>query len=216
MAKAAFATWSNRIAPVFDVSRSIQVVETEAGEIVRQTQISLMNDGLNLRASHLAKLGVTTLVCGAISRPLQVMLTAYGIEVIPFVTGNLQEVIQAWLCDKLAGSSAYAMPGCRSTGVGRFGSAQGANRRKSKMDDDKQGKRGRGQGLGAGGQGGKGQGGRRQGQGRNNRMASADPGTATAQDNCVCPQCGHTQAHERGIPCMQKNCAQCGAVMTRQ
>jgi hypothetical protein len=34
MTKAAFATWNNRIAPVFDVTRSIQLVETEAGQIV--------------------------------------------------------------------------------------------------------------------------------------------------------------------------------------
>lgn len=206
MAIIAFASWSNRIAPVFDVSRSIHIVETDASKIVGQIQVSLADDEPNLKVARLAEMGVATLVCDAIFRTLQAMMTAYGINVIPFVAGNLQEVIQAWQCGKLSGSTVYAMPGCQSAGSGRFNSAQGANRRKNNMAGDKQGK----------GQGRRGQGGGRQGQGRNNRVASAGPGTAAAQDNCVCPQCGYTQAHERGIPCMQKNCAQCGAFMTRQ
>jgi hypothetical protein len=43
------------------------------------------------------------------------MITAYGIEVIAFIAGDLQEVIEAWLCGKLAGSDKYRMPGCRRT-----------------------------------------------------------------------------------------------------
>jgi len=32
-------------------------------------------------------------------------------------------------------------------------------------------------------------------------------------DYCVCPQCGHKEEHERGIPCAQKKCPKCGARM---
>ncbi len=114
MIKAAFATWNDRIAPVFDVARSIQLVETEAGRIVRRTRASVDSEIPNQKALRLVELQVGTLVCGAISRPVQEMIRSYGIEVIPFVTGNLQEVIQAWLGGKLAGSADYTMPGCRA------------------------------------------------------------------------------------------------------
>lgn len=113
MAKAAFVSWNNRIAPVFDVARSIHLVEIEGKRIVNQKKVGLAGDWANLKAVSLAKLGVDTLVCGAISKPLQAMISAYGIEVIPFVAGNLQEVIHAWVCGMLAGSDSYAMPGCR-------------------------------------------------------------------------------------------------------
>lgn len=34
-------------------------------------------------------------------------------------------------------------------------------------------------------------------------------GTST----CVCPKCGHSQAHARGIPCNKTKCAKCGTAM---
>ncbi|RQW00318.1 hypothetical protein EH223_19170 [candidate division KSB1 bacterium] len=34
--------------------------------------------------------------------------------------------------------------------------------------------------------------------------------------HCICPQCGHVQAHLRGTPCSQLACPKCGAMMTRQ
>lgn len=31
--------------------------------------------------------------------------------------------------------------------------------------------------------------------------------------NCVCPSCGHTIVHQRGTPCNQVKCSECGAAM---
>ena len=33
---------------------------------------------------------------------------------------------------------------------------------------------------------------------------------------CICPQCGYEEPHERGTPCYQKECPECGAKMTRE
>jgi predicted Fe-Mo cluster-binding NifX family protein len=59
----------------------------------------------------LVELGVGTLVCGAISRPLHDMVASQGIRVVPFVTGDLDKVVQAWLNGELA-RDAFCMPGC--------------------------------------------------------------------------------------------------------
>ena len=60
--------------------------------------------------------------------------------------------------------------------------------------------RGRGRGVGAG-----------QGQGRG-RMGGFAMGPG---GNCVCPSCGHTAAHQVGVPCNQIKCPKCGQLMTR-
>ena len=132
MTKAAFATWNDRIAPVFDVARSVQLVEIEDGQIVHQKKIGVTGDMANLKAAGLAELGIDTLVCGAISSSLQTMIAAYGIKVIGFVAGNLQEVIQAWACGRLADSAAFVMPGCRKPGRSRTRRENNMNREEKK------------------------------------------------------------------------------------
>ena len=120
MTKAAFAIWKNRIAPVFDVTRTVYLIETAAGQIVHQAQSSVAGEIPNQKVGRLAELGVNTLICGAISRPLQAMLMAHGIDVISFISGQLDDVIQAWLNNELIGSSVFSMPGCRNTHRRRY------------------------------------------------------------------------------------------------
>lgn len=74
---------------------------------------------------------------------------------------------------------------------------------------------GRGRGKGGPGSGaGQGQGGARKGQGPGGRGRQG--GTAAGPDGvCVCPQCGHSQPHERGVPCAQVMCPKCAVAMRR-
>jgi predicted Fe-Mo cluster-binding NifX family protein len=109
--KAAFATWNNRIAPVFDVAPVVSIVEARDGQLVGEAQEARL-DGIPMnRVLRLAELDVGTLVCGAISRPLHDMVVSQGIRLIPFVAGDLDEVVRAWLAGRLVGD-AFAMPGC--------------------------------------------------------------------------------------------------------
>ncbi|MDD4537950.1 MAG: DUF5320 domain-containing protein [Lentisphaeria bacterium] len=73
----------------------------------------------------------------------------------------------------------------------------------------------RGDGTGPLGQGpvtgrGMGQGrGQGQGAGRGGGMGAGTGG------ECVCPKCGKRLAHQRGVPCTQRQCPDCGTTMTR-
>ena len=123
--KAAFACRDQRIAPVFDIARRLHLVEVESGRIVKEAQEILPDDLPVQKALRLADLGVGTLICGAISRPLHGMVSSHGIQVIPFVAGELHEIIKVWLDGGLHGD-AFAMPGCRGRGQGRgLGTGQG-------------------------------------------------------------------------------------------
>jgi len=195
--KTAFAYWDNRIAPVFDIARQIHVVEAESGRIVAETGEALADDLPVQKVIRLAELGVGTLVCGAISRPLHAMVAAYGIQVIPFVAGDLSEVIQAWLSGNLERDT-FAMPGCCGRGRRRRRGQCGMNQEEYLMNGKKRG------GMGQGG-----------GQGRG-RGRMGGPLAGGAVGTCLCPKCGHREPHERGVPCAQKQCPKCGTAMTRE
>lgn len=200
--RAAFACWENRIAPVFDTAREVCLLEAQAGRMVRQMREALP-EGLPVqKALRLVTLEVGTLVCGAISRPLQGLVSAYGIQVIPFVAGELPHIIQAWLNGQID-RPAYAMPGCHGRGGRRFRGAHTISQEVNTMQ---------GQGRGRGTGGGKGPG--QQGDQRPGRRGGS-PG-AGAVGECVCPQCGQREPHQRGVPCVERQCPQCGTPMTRQ
>ena len=199
--KTAFAAWNNRIAPVFDVARHIHIVETESGRIVKEAREELTDDAPARKALYLAELDIGSLVCGAISRPLQEMVAAYGIRVVSFVAGDLRKVIEAWRRGRLE-KDVFAMPGCCGRGRGRSRMQGGSEQEEYAMT---------GKNLNiSGGRGRRGQGRGVQGFGRMGGPLAAGPGGL-----CVCPRCGRREPHERGIPCAQKQCPTCGVAMTR-
>ncbi len=109
--KTAFSNWHKRIAPLFDTAKQIHLIEVESGQIIQETQETPATGSPVQMALSLSELNINTLVCGAISRPLYEMVSAYGIKIIPFVTGDLGEVIAAWLNGNLEHED-FAMPGC--------------------------------------------------------------------------------------------------------
>jgi len=109
--KTAFSNWRKRIAPLFDTAKQIHVIEVESGQIIQETQETLAGDSPVQMALSLSERNISTLVCGAISRPLYEMVSAYGIKITPFVTGSLGKVIAAWLNGNLEHED-FVMPGC--------------------------------------------------------------------------------------------------------
>jgi predicted Fe-Mo cluster-binding NifX family protein len=64
------------------------------------------------RAKQLIRLGANVLICGAISRPLEIALIAGGIEVISFTCGSVEDVLKAFLSGRL-NQHVFLMPGCQ-------------------------------------------------------------------------------------------------------
>jgi hypothetical protein len=129
-------------------------------------------------------------------------LAAYGVHVIPFVAGDLNEVIQAWLSGGLEDDD-FAMPGCCGSGrLSRRGLFE-INGKEYLMKGRRRG------GVGPGGRLGQGRG----GQGRSRQ---GGPFVAGPSGFCVCLRCGQREPHELGVPCVQKRCPKCGTVMTRE
>jgi len=66
---------------------------------------------------------------------------------------------------------------------------------------------GRGMGAGAGRGGGMGAGGGGRGQGG---------GGMGSGGFCVCPKCGRRFPHQRGVPCLNERCEDCGVALVRE
>jgi len=128
--KTAFSVWEHRVAPVFDTASQIHLVESEGLRIIAETSHLISGEAMAQRVAWLSEHGVDRLVCGAVSRPLHEQIVAAGIQVFPFVAGELCQVIQA-LFDGSLSSAEFAMPGCcgRRAGRRRAGGGECRSRR---------------------------------------------------------------------------------------
>jgi len=106
------------------VAGRLLVVEFDQGAEQHRRAICLEDEDLAARASKLAELGIEVLICGAISRPLEALLAARGIQVVARRCGGVEEVLEAFRSGRLA-DPAFAMPGCWRH---RRGACRGPNR----------------------------------------------------------------------------------------
>jgi predicted Fe-Mo cluster-binding NifX family protein len=111
--KLAVTVWNGRIAPLFDVSRHVLVGETEGyGQPMNQLMtLQLQSDDVERKVSALVAIGVSAVICGAISREYEEALAASEIEMDAFVAGDVTDVIAAWEAGTLR-QRGFSMPGC--------------------------------------------------------------------------------------------------------
>lgn len=124
----AIPVWQGRVSPVFDVAGQLLVVELNGSVESARRHETLPDEAPQRRAQRLRALGVETLICGAVSRPLETLLVADGIEVIPRICGEAEEVLRAFLSAELQDDQ-FAMPGCCSQKRRRHRGGFGRNRR---------------------------------------------------------------------------------------
>jgi len=104
--KTAITIWNGRIAPVFDVARLCLLIEDDT-----RMELSIPDGSAAFKASFLGDHNVSQVICGAISREYENVLVASGIEVISFIAGPLEQVLEAWHAGTLV-QAHFAMPGC--------------------------------------------------------------------------------------------------------
>lgn len=107
----AIAHWDGRVSPVFDVSRHLLLMPAMGvhDESLRR-DVALTQDDPQRRAREVAALGVRVLLCGAVSKTLEAALAGAGVQVIGFLCGDVDEVLDGYCHDNL-GQKRFRMPG---------------------------------------------------------------------------------------------------------
>jgi len=115
----AIPIWNGFVSNVFDFAGELVVVDAKDRKETGRSHIQLGQQAMQQRAGELVRHHVDVLVCGGISGPLAVMLRASNIEVIPFVTGPVEEVLIAYFNDQLTRPQ-FLQPGCEIGDRERF------------------------------------------------------------------------------------------------
>lgn len=107
----AIPQWQGRVSPVFDASGSMVFVEADNGREVRRELRRLVERDPFSRAAEFLSMGAEILICGAISRPVEMRLVSSGVRVIGFTCGTVEQVLEAFLKGELPNAE-FVMPGC--------------------------------------------------------------------------------------------------------
>lgn len=102
--------WEDRVSPVLDTASRLLVVELEDQKEASRFETYLDEQDLSRRCVRIRRLGVDTLICGAISRGFSKILEASGITVVPGISGHPEDVLNAYLRGDLS-HARFLMPG---------------------------------------------------------------------------------------------------------
>ncbi|MBW2056480.1 MAG: NifB/NifX family molybdenum-iron cluster-binding protein [Deltaproteobacteria bacterium] len=116
--KIAIPEYEGRVSPVFDACQKVLVFETDGGGVataVGSEDWSYLPPAV--RANRLREAGIEVLLCGGISGWLARLVEAMGIRLIPWLAGDVDQVVDAFIAGRLPQRS-FAMPGSWGKGWG--------------------------------------------------------------------------------------------------
>ena len=108
--KVAVTVWEDTVSTVCDFCSRLLVFDVMGDEVKNRSFMPFETKILPERVNQLEELGVKVLLCGAISRPLERMIRASGVQVIPCLRGSIEEVIGAYMDGGLS-DARFILPG---------------------------------------------------------------------------------------------------------
>jgi predicted Fe-Mo cluster-binding NifX family protein len=98
----AISFWQNCIAPVFDYSKNLLLIDIVNNSVVSSEAVCLEIELPFQRAEELSRLATEVVICGAISRTQAMALLGKNIGIISDISGSLEEVISLFIRGQLA------------------------------------------------------------------------------------------------------------------
>lgn len=107
----ALTVWEDRISPVFDAATTLLLVEIRNGGIAGRRFAPLHPAGAMRLGEMLKQMDVSVLICGAISEGYANRLSFTGIELIPFISGKTERILETFVKEEPL-RPVFSMPGC--------------------------------------------------------------------------------------------------------
>ena len=107
----AVTVWGQRVSPVFDSARTLLIVEIDGGTLGNTSSLAFDPDRPLELLQMLRAQQVMVVICGAVSEEPAAMLEAAGVEVIPFIAGDVDRVLECY-CQGQPFGPEFRMPGC--------------------------------------------------------------------------------------------------------
>jgi hypothetical protein len=108
----AMPVFRSRIAPVLDSCLRVLVIQIDHDGQTEKSELNFNGLSLFERSNALKRAGVTTLICGGISKDLRTAVGGARIGIVSGIVGPVEEVFSAFLSDRLDDPRFY-MPGRR-------------------------------------------------------------------------------------------------------
>lgn len=99
--KAAILMFNTRVSPHFDFAPKVLIVKVDEGKVLEREQYSLINLNTIRRGALLREVGVNVVICGGISNFSVRLLLENGMQVIPMVAGEIEEVLNRFVNGQL-------------------------------------------------------------------------------------------------------------------
>jgi predicted Fe-Mo cluster-binding NifX family protein len=109
--KVAIPMFNSRVSPRFDFAPKVLLATVDGGEILEREQYSLVHLNPIRRSSLLCELGVDVLICGGIGIFSQRLILDKGIDLIPMVQGEVDQVLNLFINGNLDSSIIPTMQG---------------------------------------------------------------------------------------------------------
>ena len=124
--KLAMPVWNDCVSTVLDFSDCLMVIDSKSGIISDRSMADFAGNTIVEKVARLRELDIQVLLCGAVSRPMERMITASGIGIVPFLRGRVDDVLNAYFSGRLL-EPGFMLPGYRQ-GSG-FGKGMGRRKR---------------------------------------------------------------------------------------
>jgi len=108
----AIPIWNGRVSPVMDTASRLLILRIQNDREMSRSILPVPKMDIIQRARFIANVGIDLLICGALSRPFENALSHHGLSIYPWIKGDIDEIIPAYLKGNLL-KNEFNLPGCR-------------------------------------------------------------------------------------------------------
>ncbi len=95
--KVAIPRFHERVAPCFEYSATITIFTIEGGEVLDQRDFALQSRVALDRVRLLRDQEVDVLICGGVQETFEEVVKARGVEVISWVSGDVEDLLKRYM-----------------------------------------------------------------------------------------------------------------------